>query len=212
LKQFATEMDNAIRLGKSAKVAGKTAGEMESLSKATFKAEQEAQDRVIALSREREKLLNTRIAEAEKRAKEAFDIEGSTGKRYQQLEAARRKLETKLNDERIATLKRLEETRLRNIARKGFEHAGRWSGPLLFIHSAVRGNPAGMAQGALLTAAGPMIADIMLRDSTGKIFRGIGSMVPGTARASARAAQINALLNTKDVLTQEQQKMPTQQQ
>lgn len=204
LKQFAIEMDNAIRLGKSAKVAGKTAKEMKSLSKTAFDAEQEAQGRVIDLAKERENLLNARIAEAEKRAKEAFDIEGSTGKRYRDLEAARGRLEIKLNDERIATLKRLEETRLRNIARKGFEHAGRWSGPLLFIHSAVRGNPAGMAQGALLTAAGPMIADIILRDRTGKILRGIGGMVPGTTRASARAAQINALLNTKNVLTQEQ--------
>lgn len=195
LKQFANEMNTAERLQGSAQLAQKAAVKSNVASKATFKNEQVAMDRYLELSKEREGTIQASLKAATEKAKKAFDLEGDAGSNYQRLEKARAKLEENLNSERLSNLKKIQDSATRASLVKGFEHVGRWSGPFTLVYSAMHGNVPGMATGIGMSILGPTIADLIVSDRSGKIIRGLGSAVPGSIKASAKAAQINAFLS-----------------
>ena len=196
LKQFADEMDAARRLQRQASTAEKAAKVAGTEGEETYAKQQAAAKRSVTLSNERTTLLTDKMKAAEKSAKDALTKEGAHSDRYQALEKARLGSEKKLNAERLDQLHKLESRGVLHWAQTGFERAGRLAGPASFIHGVMQGDPSWMLRGGLLTMAGPMIADIILTDRTGKILRGMGGIAAGTPLAAAKAAQVNAILNT----------------
>src|SRR3990167_9172193 len=141
---------------------------------------------------------------AQTEAKAAYKVQKEAGIRYQALEEERLALEGKQQKSAATELKRIEaklkkeKHRIFTSIKSGFEHAGRWAGPITTIHGLMRASIPEMATGIGLTFAGPAIAKMLSSPKAASLLRGTGRMVAGTPEAVIRSAEINAFLKQLD--------------